>query len=228
MIAFNLETLLLLALAFLLGLGLGLLLARRLRPAGAGGEGTAQSAVSPFAAATLLGPNGKAASALPSDSAEHESHGKPAEPEGPAPSGGPERAAAPHRHGAPPAQAEPDLFSRFAGPAGGPNGAEAADAPVPANGGDGHPGVRPPTLDAPQGAADDLKLLKGIGPQNERRLHALGIFHFRQIAAWTPEEVAWVGSYLAFPGRIEREGWIGQAKAFAAGEVPPEAPRRRR
>ena len=53
-------------------------------------------------------------------------------------------------------------------------------------------------------AADDLKLIKGVGPQNEKRLHALGIWHFSQIAAWTPENVEWVGGYLAFPGRI---GW---------------------
>lgn len=86
-----------------------------------------------------------------------------------------------------------------------------------------HPGVAPPVLEAPEGGmADDLKLLKGIGPQNEQRLHALGIFHFRQIAAWTPDEAAWVGSYLAFPGRIEREDWIGQARTLAAG-APAEA-----
>ncbi|WP_394077756.1 hypothetical protein [Xanthobacter aminoxidans] len=89
------------------------------------------------------------------------------------------------------------------------------------------PGVRPTALDAPEGdGADDLKQLKGIGPQNELRLNEIGIFHLRQIAAWTPEEAAWVGSYLAFPGRIEREDWMGQAKAILAGGAPP--PRRRR
>ncbi|WP_393973964.1 hypothetical protein [Xanthobacter flavus] len=89
------------------------------------------------------------------------------------------------------------------------------------------PGVRPPALAAPEGeGADDLKQLKGIGPQNEQRLNEIGIFHLRQIAAWTPEEAAWVGSYLAFPGRIEREDWMGQAKAILEGGAPP--PRRRR
>lgn len=89
------------------------------------------------------------------------------------------------------------------------------------------PGVRPPALDAPEGeGADDLKQLKGIGPQNEQRLNEIGIFHLRQIAAWTPAEAAWVGSYLAFPGRIEREDWMGQAKAIIEGGAPP--PRRRR
>ncbi len=75
-------------------------------------------------------------------------------------------------------------------------------------------GVRPLGLaGARDGAPDDLKLIKGIGPQNEARLNALGVFHFDQIAAWTPEEARWIGSYLAFPGRIEREDWIGQARA---------------
>lgn len=83
------------------------------------------------------------------------------------------------------------------------------------------PGVRPPA-EAPVAGApvDDLKRLKGIGPLNEQRLHALGIHHFRQIAAWTPAEVEWVGSYLAFPGRIEREDWVGQARAIVAGTAP--------
>lgn len=80
------------------------------------------------------------------------------------------------------------------------------------------PGRRPAGLvAAKQAKADDLKLIKGIGRQNEDRLRALGIWHFEQIAAWTPENVEWVGSYLAFPGRIEREDWVGQARTLAEG-----------
>ena len=70
------------------------------------------------------------------------------------------------------------------------------------------------------GQPDDLKLIKGIGPQNEERLHALGIWHFSQIAAWTPENVDWVGGYLAFPGRIEREEWVAQAATLAGNAAP--------
>ncbi|CAM5769193.1 hypothetical protein [Bosea minatitlanensis] len=80
------------------------------------------------------------------------------------------------------------------------------------------PGRRPAALsEARGGKADDLKLIKGIGRQNEGRLHGLGVWHFEQIAAWTPENVEWVGGYLAFPGRIEREDWVGQAKLLAGG-----------
>jgi predicted flap endonuclease-1-like 5' DNA nuclease len=82
------------------------------------------------------------------------------------------------------------------------------------------PGQRPGGLVAARGdKPDDLKLIKGVAKQNETRLHALGIWHFEQIASWTPENVEWVGSYLAFPGRIEREDWVGQAKAFVEGEA---------
>jgi len=79
-----------------------------------------------------------------------------------------------------------------------------------------HPGTKPPGIAAPElDKADDLKLIKGIGPRNERRLNGLGIWHFAQIATWSAENVKWVGSYLAFPGRIDREKWIDQARELA-------------
>ena len=76
----------------------------------------------------------------------------------------------------------------------------------------------PETLDgARDGGADDLKLLKGVGPKLEGTLNELGFYHFDQIAAWTEAEVAWVDTRLKFKGRIERDGWIEQAKTLAAG-----------
>ena len=120
---------------------------------------------------------------------------------------------------------------------------EAADAPMseaeaaavhadlpqfaPSVAGEGnHPGARPLGLTAaPGGTADDLKRIKGIGPQNESRLHGLGVWRFGQIAAWTPDNVKWVGSYLAFPGRINRERWIVQATELATGGAPAASPR---
>jgi NADH-quinone oxidoreductase subunit E len=78
-------------------------------------------------------------------------------------------------------------------------------------------GKRPAGLDAARaGQPDDLTRIKGIGPGNSQRLNGLGIYHFDQIAAWTRDEVTWVGTYLAFPGRIDREDWVGQAKALSA------------
>ncbi|QCI63825.1 hypothetical protein [Phreatobacter stygius] len=79
-------------------------------------------------------------------------------------------------------------------------------------------GSKPEGIAAPRGGGgDDLKLIRGVGQQNEARLHALGIWHFDQMASWTAAESQWVGGYLAFPGRIEREDWVGQAKVLAAG-----------
>jgi len=76
----------------------------------------------------------------------------------------------------------------------------------------------PDLLEGPKGGkADDLKQLKGVGPKLESTLHQLGIYHFDQIAAWGAEEIAWVDARLKFKGRIERDGWIDQARTLAAG-----------
>lgn len=80
--------------------------------------------------------------------------------------------------------------------------------------------AKPIALDAPRGGnADDLKRINGVGPKLEGVLNELGIFHFDQVAAWTPETVAWVDNYLSFKGRIDREDWIAQAKTLAAGDA---------
>ncbi len=73
---------------------------------------------------------------------------------------------------------------------------------------------------------DDLKRIKGIGPQNERKLNDLGITSFAQIAQWSAADAETWGDRLAFPGRIEREDWIGQAKSLA--DAPPAKPKRKR
>lgn len=78
-------------------------------------------------------------------------------------------------------------------------------------------GERPEGLKKPRGGkGDDLKKIDGIGPVNEAKLHALGIYHFDQIAAWDRAQIRWVGAYLSFPGRIDREGWVAQARELAA------------
>ena len=64
---------------------------------------------------------------------------------------------------------------------------------------------------------DDLQRIRGIGRRIEQRLNALGIYHFGQIAAWTPAEMRWMARQLAFPERIEWDDWIGQAIILAAG-----------
>ena len=66
---------------------------------------------------------------------------------------------------------------------------------------------------------DNLKLIRGIGPQNEGRLNGIGIDRFAQIAAWTKKDQREMGERLAFPGRIEREEWVAQAKQLAKGKA---------
>ncbi|MET3791131.1 ATP-binding cassette domain-containing protein [Aquamicrobium terrae] len=82
-------------------------------------------------------------------------------------------------------------------------------------------------LPAPRGGkADDLQLVKGIGPVNEKKLNAHGIYHFDQIAAWKKADIAAAEAYLAFDGRIAREDWIGQAKALARKAASAPATKR--
>ncbi len=90
-----------------------------------------------------------------------------------------------------------------------------ADAATPAA--TGTP-KKPRTMKAPRKAgADDLKQLKGVGPKLESTLNDLGFWHFDQIAQWGADEIAWVDDNLSFKGRIERDGWIEQAKTLAEG-----------
>ncbi|MEM9524745.1 MAG: 50S ribosomal protein L21 [Pseudomonadota bacterium] len=62
---------------------------------------------------------------------------------------------------------------------------------------------------------DDLKRLSGVGPALEKKFHAAGVTTFAQIASWTEADVAAMDEKLSFKGRIEREGWIPQAKELA-------------
>jgi len=66
-------------------------------------------------------------------------------------------------------------------------------------------------------AGDDLKKLSGVGPALEKKLNEAGVTSFAQIAAWTDADVADMDEKLSFKGRIEREGWIEQAKELAKG-----------
>ncbi len=84
--------------------------------------------------------------------------------------------------------------------------------------GEAGPGKKPRALKKPRAAgADNLTRISGIGPASEKKLNEAGIWHYDQIAAWGEKETAWVNAYLAFSGRVEREEWVKQAQALAAG-----------
>lgn len=68
---------------------------------------------------------------------------------------------------------------------------------------------------------DDLELIWGVGPKLGAMLNEMGVWHFDQIAAWTPAELAWVDARLTgFKGRAVRDDWIEQAKKLASGWRP--------
>ena len=63
--------------------------------------------------------------------------------------------------------------------------------------------------------ADDLKDIVGVGPFLERKLHSLGIYTFRQVSNFAKEDIDKVNEIIEFfPGRIERDNWVGQSKVF--------------
>jgi predicted flap endonuclease-1-like 5' DNA nuclease len=60
---------------------------------------------------------------------------------------------------------------------------------------------------------DDLKMISGIGPYIEERLHALDIFTFRQISNFTKQDIETINdAIIYFSGRIDRDEWVAQAK----------------
>lgn len=77
-----------------------------------------------------------------------------------------------------------------------------------------------PYLPAPEGEADDLRRIKGIGPKLAARLSELGVYHYRQIADWTPQQLAAIDQELGqFSGRPERDQWQSQARLLADGDI---------
>ena len=64
---------------------------------------------------------------------------------------------------------------------------------------------------------DDLKRIRGIGVLIEKKLNAMGVRTYEQIANWTAGDVSRVSDSLDFKGRIERESWIEQARILTSG-----------
>ncbi len=67
-------------------------------------------------------------------------------------------------------------------------------------------------LTAPRGAPDDLAKLSGVGPQLVKKLNDAGHYHYWQLGAMTAEDVQKLDKDLKLNGRIERDGWVAQAR----------------
>lgn len=63
----------------------------------------------------------------------------------------------------------------------------------------------------------DLKKISGVGPAIEKKLNAMGVKRYEQIANWTKADITEADDKLNFKGRIEREDWISQAQTLASG-----------
>jgi predicted flap endonuclease-1-like 5' DNA nuclease len=71
------------------------------------------------------------------------------------------------------------------------------------------------------GKKDDLSLIWGVAEKLEEKMNHMGIWHFDQIAAWTPDHVAWFEAEVeGFKGRIDRDKWIEQCRKLSTGWRP--------
>ena len=108
---------------------------------------------------------------------------------------------------APPAPAEPTPP---------PPAAAAEPEPAPAPAPEPAPAPAPPPVAA---KADNLQLIKGLGPKLAGLLNGLGVASFQQIADWTDADIATIDPQLgAFQGRIARDNFVDQAGYLARGD----------
>lgn len=68
---------------------------------------------------------------------------------------------------------------------------------------------------------DDLTRIKGVAAVLQGRLNRAGIYTFRQISSWNPEQVREFSNRLAFKDRIIREKWVEQATALLESADSP-------
>ncbi|MDV7188064.1 hypothetical protein R3X25_12290 [Lutibacter sp. TH_r2] len=60
---------------------------------------------------------------------------------------------------------------------------------------------------------DNLQLIKGVGALIEEKLNKIGIYNFKQISKLTSTDIDKITELIKFfPGRIERDNWVEQAK----------------
>lgn len=75
-------------------------------------------------------------------------------------------------------------------------------------------------LGGSDGPADDLLLLKGIGPKLAETLRSLGFHRFEQIASLSANEVERLDEQLgAFRGRLTRDRVVEQAAYLARNDI---------
>jgi F-type H+-transporting ATPase subunit gamma len=92
--------------------------------------------------------------------------------------------------------------------------------PLSDDGFDGYLDIRPASALAATAVGvlepDDIEDIVGIGPVIGAHLRDQGVTTFAQIAAWTADDAVRIGDEIDFPGRVEREHWIEQARELQA------------
>jgi predicted flap endonuclease-1-like 5' DNA nuclease len=78
------------------------------------------------------------------------------------------------------------------------------------------PPAAPKALEVPV-SSDDLTRIRAVDAETEKRLNQLGVYHFADIANWSPADVNRISRALGYYGRIEQENWIEQAQILAKG-----------
>jgi len=62
---------------------------------------------------------------------------------------------------------------------------------------------------------DDLTQIRGVGPYIEQKLNEIGIYNYDQISRFKESDIRVITELIDFfPGRIERDDWVGQAMAL--------------
>jgi predicted flap endonuclease-1-like 5' DNA nuclease len=69
--------------------------------------------------------------------------------------------------------------------------------------------------------SDDLRLIRGVDAAISKKLHALGVWRFAEIAKWGPEQIAWAAQKLGSPA--SPKNWPAQARLLAAGALTDHA-----
>ncbi|MFY0643661.1 MAG: 30S ribosomal protein S1 [Bacteroidia bacterium] len=59
--------------------------------------------------------------------------------------------------------------------------------------------------------ADDLKAINGIGPAYEKKLNAIGVNSYAQLAKLDAGSIEMLETLMKWPGRVERDDWVKQA-----------------
>jgi len=75
-----------------------------------------------------------------------------------------------------------------------------------------------------KGAADDLTKINGITPELAARLAQLNLIKYDQLADLSDEDSGNVDEALKLEGAIEKQDWVGQARALITEATADEAP----